>query len=101
VFTATAQKSELQRGAGTGIEPGPAVQQADALLSELRRTLEELRRTLLSYAAPFRATPHPAELRRSWNFQKLVYDKHSTMQGRRYGLPITVHIAPAGPLSPS
>ncbi len=28
-----------QRGAGTGIEPGPAVKQADALLSELRRTL--------------------------------------------------------------
>ncbi len=57
---------------GREIEPGPAVQQADALLSELRRTLSELRRTLLSYdaptelapillsyAEPYRATPHP------------------------------------------
>jgi hypothetical protein len=34
------------RGAEPGIEPEPAVQQADALLSELRRTLP-------SYAAPF------------------------------------------------
>jgi hypothetical protein len=39
-------------GAGTGIEPGiepgPTVQQADALPSELRRTLSELRRTLVA-----------------------------------------------------
>jgi hypothetical protein len=34
------QKIELKRGAGTGIEPVPPVQQADTpLLSELRRTL--------------------------------------------------------------
>jgi hypothetical protein len=34
------------RIAEPGFELGPAVQQADALLSELRRTLSELRRTL-------------------------------------------------------
>jgi hypothetical protein len=33
-------------GAEPGFELGPAVQQADALLFELRRTLFELRRTL-------------------------------------------------------
>jgi hypothetical protein len=33
-------------GAEPGFELGPAVQQADALLTELRRTLTELRRTL-------------------------------------------------------
>jgi hypothetical protein len=35
VFTADVQK----RVAGTGIKSGPAVQQADTLLSELRRTI--------------------------------------------------------------
>ena len=39
IFTAAAQKRELHWGAEPGIEPGPAVQQADALLFELRRTL--------------------------------------------------------------
>ncbi len=39
------------RGTEPGFELGPAVQQADAPLSELRRIL-------LSYAAPFWATPH-------------------------------------------
>ncbi len=48
-------------GAGTGIEPGHAVQHADALLSELHRTLTVLRRILLSYAAPL------PELRRTLN----------------------------------
>ncbi len=42
--------SSLSRGPPWGAEPvfklGPAVQQADELLSELRRTLIELRRTL-------------------------------------------------------
>jgi hypothetical protein len=42
------------RGAGAGIEPRPAVQQADSLLSEIRRNL-------LSYAAPYRAIPHPIQ----------------------------------------
>ncbi len=39
-------------GAEPRIELGPALQQADALPTELRRTLTELRGTLLSYAAP-------------------------------------------------
>jgi hypothetical protein len=39
-------------GAEPGIELGPALQQADALPSELSRTLSELLRTLLSYVAP-------------------------------------------------
>ncbi len=42
--------SSLSRGPPWGAEPGfelgPAVQQADALLFDLRRTLLELRRTL-------------------------------------------------------
>ncbi len=71
IFTAAAQKRDLHWGAEPGIEPGPAVQQADALLFELRRTLKaaphpnELRRTLgaaphpLSCAAPYWAAPHP------------------------------------------
>jgi hypothetical protein len=41
-----------------GFELGPALQQADALLYELRRTLSELRRTLS-------ATPHHSEQRRT------------------------------------
>ena len=53
IFTAAAQKRDLHWGAEPGIEPGPAVQQADALLFELRRTLFELRRTLIW------AAPHP------------------------------------------
>jgi hypothetical protein len=36
----------LHWGAGPGFEPVSAVQQADALLSELRHTLSKLRRTL-------------------------------------------------------
>ncbi len=32
IFTAAAQKRDLHRGAEPGIEPSPAVQQADALL---------------------------------------------------------------------
>jgi hypothetical protein len=35
-------------GAGRGIEPGPAVQQAAALLSKQRRTLSEQHRTLFN-----------------------------------------------------
>ncbi len=38
---------------------------ADALLTELSHILTELDRTLLSYAAPYFATPHPTELRRT------------------------------------
>jgi hypothetical protein len=37
IFTAAAQKRDLNWGAEPGIEPGLAVQQADALLFELRR----------------------------------------------------------------
>ncbi len=37
----------------------PALQQAYALTTELCSTLTEIRRTLLSYAAPFWAKPHP------------------------------------------
>ncbi len=46
IFTAAGQKRDLHsnsRDAEPGIEPGPAIQQADALL---RRTLFELRRIL-------------------------------------------------------
>ncbi len=43
---------------------GPAVQQADALLSELRRTLSELRRTLLAAPHP-KSCATPSELRRT------------------------------------
>ncbi len=51
IFTAAVQKRDIHWGAEPGIEPGPAVQQADALLFELRRTL---------WAAPHpRAAPHP------------------------------------------
>jgi hypothetical protein len=51
--TPVSSQLTLRRGifmgsAGTGIEHGPAAQQADALLSELRRTLP-----YLSYAAPW------------------------------------------------
>jgi hypothetical protein len=46
IFTAAAQKRDLHWGAEPGIEPGPSVQQADALRFELRRTLFELCRTL-------------------------------------------------------
>ncbi len=60
ILIADAQSRDLHRGDDRGIEPGPAVQQADALLSELRGTLTELRRTLLSYIAPY-------ELRRTRN----------------------------------
>ncbi len=42
-FIAFAQERDLHWGAGPGFEPGPAVQQADALLSELRRTLGQFR----------------------------------------------------------
>ncbi len=47
-------------GAEPSIKLRPALQQADALPAELRRTL-------LSYAAPYWATPHPNELRRTLN----------------------------------
>ncbi len=39
IFTTAAQKRDLHWGAEPGIEPGPAVHQADTLLFELRRTL--------------------------------------------------------------
>jgi hypothetical protein len=73
VFTAAAQKRCLHsRGAEPGIEPGLAVHQANAQLLDLRRTLIELRHTLLCYVAPFWATlhlnwatPNPFELRRT------------------------------------
>jgi hypothetical protein len=40
----TAQREKPLWGAEPGIELGPALQQADALPAELRRTLSELRR---------------------------------------------------------
>ncbi len=80
MFTAAAQKRDLHstsRDAEPGIEPGPAIQQADALLRRilfelrrtllvLQRTLFELRRTLIwATPHPIWATPHPNELRRT------------------------------------
>jgi hypothetical protein len=57
LFAAAAQKDWR-----TGIETGPAVQQANALLSELRRTqIWATPHPNLNYAAPYWATPHPSQ----------------------------------------
>ncbi len=67
----SAQRENPSWGAEPRIELGSALQQADALPSELSRTFwtkmhtDELRRTLLSYATLYWATPHPPELRRT------------------------------------
>ncbi len=67
-------------GAEPRIELGPVLQQADALLTEPRRTIlshaapcwatphhTEPCRTMLSHAAPYWATPHHTEPRRTIN----------------------------------
>jgi hypothetical protein len=90
IFTAAAQKMDLHRGAEPGIEPGPSVQQANALLRrtlfelrhtlfELRRTLFELRRTLI-WSTPHLiwATTHPNELRSTLLSYAAAYE--STME---------------------
>ncbi len=51
IFTAAAQKRDLHRSAEPGIEPGPAVQQAGALIFKLRHC-GIIPRTFLSYAVP-------------------------------------------------
>jgi len=40
-------------GAEPRFELGPAIQQADALPTDLRRALTKLRRTLICYTAPY------------------------------------------------
>jgi hypothetical protein len=48
-----AQWEDPPCGAEPRIELGPALQQADALPTEQRRTITEQRRTILSNAAPY------------------------------------------------
>jgi hypothetical protein len=48
--------SQLSRGPPWGAEPGfefgPDIEHAETLVAELRRTLSQTRRSLLSYVAP-------------------------------------------------